>query len=191
MNKLKKFFHFLWYDDSPLSWVLNVVIALILVKFIIYPGLGLILGTTHPLVAVVSGSMEHNNIGFDVWWEQNKNWYLENGITREEFQQFNFKNGFNKGDIMVLIAPKNLEIGDILVYRKANSNDPPIIHRIVKTNGNSLQTKGDNVDRIQGFETAIPEEAFIGKAAIRIPYLGYIKIWFVDIIAQPLMGRIR
>ena len=59
-NTLIKTWKFIWDNDSPLSWILNVIIAFILVKFIIYPGLGLLLGTTHPVVAVVSGSMSHN-----------------------------------------------------------------------------------------------------------------------------------
>ena len=57
---LKKIWRFVWENDSPLSWALNILIAFLLVKFIVYPGLGFILGTTHPVVAVVSGSMSHN-----------------------------------------------------------------------------------------------------------------------------------
>ena len=69
-NFLKKAWYFIWYDDSLLSWFLNVIIAFILVKFIIYPGIGLILGTSHPLVAVVSCSMDHN-ADFENWWQAN------------------------------------------------------------------------------------------------------------------------
>lgn len=182
---IKKIWHFIWYDDSPLSWILNILIALILVKFVIYPGLGFLLATTHPLVAVVSSSMDHNELKFDDWWEKNKDWYIENGITKEEFRNYDFKHGFNRGDIMILFGSKNKNLGDVLVYRKSNSNDPPIIHRIVKLNENSLQTKGDNVERIQGFENNIKNDAIIGKAVLRIPYLGYIKIFFVDLIWSP------
>ena len=38
---------------------MNVVLAFVLIKFIIYPGAGLIMGTRLPVVAVVSESMEH------------------------------------------------------------------------------------------------------------------------------------
>ncbi len=58
-SKLKKTKKFIWDDDSLLSWVVNVILAFVLVYFVIYPGLGLLLGTSHPVVAVVSGSMEH------------------------------------------------------------------------------------------------------------------------------------
>ena len=57
---LKKIWYFLWEDDSLISWVASVVFAFLLIKFIIFPGLGLILGTKFPIVAVVSGSMEHS-----------------------------------------------------------------------------------------------------------------------------------
>jgi len=182
---IKKIWNFIWYDDSPLSWIVNIVLALVLVKFIIYPGLGLILGTTHPLVAVVSGSMDHNEMKFDGWWENNKEWYESNDISKENFRNFILKNGFNKGDIMVLWRSEPLKVGDVIVYRKQNSNDPPIIHRIVKIEG-TMQTKGDNVGRVQGFETSIPRESVIGKAILRIPFLGYIKIWFVDLFLAPI-----
>ena len=56
---LKKAWHFIWEDDSVLSWLVNIILAFVLIKFIVYPGLGFILQTTHPVVAVVSESMEH------------------------------------------------------------------------------------------------------------------------------------
>lgn len=56
---IKKIWHFLWYEDSLSSWIANIIVAFVLVVYIIYPGLGLILNTPLPVVAVVSGSMEH------------------------------------------------------------------------------------------------------------------------------------
>ncbi len=56
---LKRTKKFIWDDDSLASWIVNIILAFVLVYFIIYPGLGLLLGTSHPVVAVVSGSMEH------------------------------------------------------------------------------------------------------------------------------------
>ena len=52
INILKKTWHFIWEDDSLLSWIVNIVLAIVLIKFIIYPGLGLVLGTGFPVVAV-------------------------------------------------------------------------------------------------------------------------------------------
>src|SRR3989344_780037 len=125
-TRIRKIWNFIWYDDSPLSWIINIILALILVKFLIYPGLGLVLGTTHPLVAVVSGSMEHDGMGFDDWWESNGRWYEENNIKKEEFEKFPFKHGFNKGDIMVLINSRKINVGDVIVYN--GNSEHPIIH---------------------------------------------------------------
>ena len=48
-----KVWWFLWEDDSVWSWLANIVLAFVLIKFIVYPGLGLALQTSHPIVAVV------------------------------------------------------------------------------------------------------------------------------------------
>lgn len=186
---LKRTWNFIWNDDSLLSWIVNIVLAFILIKFLVYPGLGLALGTTHPVVDVVSESMEHSD-GFDIWWEKSGKWYAANGIKKEDFLGFPFKSGFNKGDIMVLMGKKAEEIGigEVIVFWSARQD--PIIHRVVKKwqeNGiYYFQTKGDNNPKsIQNSvldETKVSEKEIIGKSAFRIPWLGYIKIWFIDII---------
>ena len=197
----KKTWYFIWEDDSIWSWIVNIVLAFVIIKFIVYPGLGFLLATSHPIVAVVSGSMEHsldpnNNIcgkevtnyrtSFDNWWYVCGDWYQENDITKEQFKKFPSKNGFNTGDIMVLYGTKIKDIkpGQIIVFR---TNRPdPIIHRVIKNseinNTYNLQTKGDHNEKSYFFEQNIGEEQYIGKAVIKIPFLGYIKIWFVNII---------
>ena len=184
---LKKTWPFIWEEDSIWSWIVNVILAFILIKFIVYPGLGLLLSTSHPVVAVVSESMEHNEMKFDDWWDKNNNWYVDNGINLDQFEKFSLKNGFNKGDIMILAGrdAENIAIGDVIVFR-SNRKDP-IIHRVVKkTESGNLQTKGDNnKDSIKNSlldETDISEDRIIGKAVLKIPYLGYIKIGFVEIL---------
>mgnify|MGYP001177170877 CR=1 FL=1 len=185
---LKKVWYFIWEDNSIWSWFVNVILAFVLIKFIVYPGLGFLLTTSHPVVAVVSESMEHN-MEFDAWWEKNNDWYIENGINKEYFEKFPLKNGFNKGDIMVLVGKdaEDINIGDIIVF-KSNRKDP-IIHRVVKKMQNGeihFQTKGDNnKDSIKNSkldETNLRENIIIGKAVFRVPLLGYIKIWFVEIL---------
>ncbi len=188
---LKKTWHFIWEDNSIWSWLVNIVLAFVLIKYIIYPGLGLLLGTSFPIVAVVSTSMEHDS-NFDSWWDSQKGLYADFNITKEEFAKFDFKNGFNKGDIMVLVGkkPENIAVGDILVY-KAGMADP-IIHRVVAKKNDSgvyvFQTKGDhNLAQIKSYwldETNVLQGAVVGKAAIRIPYLGWVKILFVDLLGM-------
>ena len=183
---LKKVWYFLWYEDSLLSWFVNLLLAFVLVKFIIYPGIGLLLGTAYPIVAVVSGSMEHNGQSFDDWYD-GTTWYSERGITKEQFINFPFTNAFNKGDIMVLkgIEPKAIKVGDVVVYESSRHVNP-IIHRVVnitEDNGHySFETKGDNnpaSDRDLVREEQIQNT---GKAIIRLPLLGWIKIGFVSLL---------
>ncbi len=185
---LRKFWNFIWHDNSVWSWLANIALAFVLVYFIVYPGLGLFLSTTHPVVAVVSGSMEHGS-DFDEWWDSNRGaWYEKNGIDKEMFSQYIFKNGFNKGDIMVLTGAEapEIEVGDVIVFR-SNANDP-IIHRVVnKTYEDGeyvFQTKGDHNAGISSplGEDDITENEIVGKAVFRVPWLGWFKIIFVDLL---------
>jgi len=194
-NWLKKIWHFIWEDDSIWSWIVNIILAFVLIKFIVYPGLGLVLGTNYPVVAVVSGSMEHE-ISFDDWWHSQETFYQPYNITRSQFEKFPLHNGFNRGDIIVLTraVPENLKIGDVIVFKSRRPD--PIIHRVVsKWNEGEVYyfaTKGDhNAFSIKDYaydgskildETNIPQQDLLGKAQIKIPWLGYIKIWFVDLI---------
>lgn len=187
----KKVWHFIWYEDSLLSWVVNIILAFIIVKFIVYPGIGLLLGTPYPLVVVVSSSMEHkiNNdyVKFDEWWESNKDWYTQRSFTKQEMQSYPFTDGFNKGDIMVLYGekPKSIKVGTIIVY-KTESSANPIIHRVfdkwVESGTYYFKTKGDNNNRLLPFEDRIHENQIQGVSVLKIPYLGWIKIWFTELI---------
>lgn len=195
----KRIWHFIWDEDSFLSWVVNIILAFVLIKFIIYPGLGLVLATTHPVVAVVSGSMEHDG-SFDTWWDspacprndcRQGDFYARYNITRGVFESFPFKNGFNTGDIMILYGtkPERIQVGDILVFK--SSRPDPIIHRVVykwEANGTYyFQTKGDHnpysLASSSIDETSISEKIVVGRAVLRLPYLGWIKLGFVNLIA--------
>jgi len=218
----RKTWDFIWNSNSIWSWVVNVIIAFILIKFIIYPGLGLALGTNLPVVAVISGSMEHQvtkypviqngvpqdiygmcgktynstfPINFDTWWSECGAWYSPNAnISKEEFSKFRFTNGFNKGDLMVLIGKKtsDIQIGDVVVYSRA-SDLAPIIHRVVgkyEVNGKTFfKIKGDNnggpIFSIQeGInENGLSSDSVIGVAVARIPYLGWVKLGFSQLFS--------
>ena len=193
--------HFLWYDDSAWSWLANIIIAFLVIRFIVYPLLGIVLGTGYPIVAVVSESMEHGlhegvlcgkeftefPESWDNYWEACGSWYEQQGISKDDFRQFPFKNGFDKGDVIILwrANDRNLDVGDILVFQ--GHRPQPIIHRVVKVSSEAgnyyYQTKGDhNSNSIEGSfgETKIGEERILGKGLVRIPYLGWLKILFVD-----------
>lgn len=191
----RQVWYFIWEDDSWASWFVNVILAFLLIKFIVYPGLGLVLSTSHPIVAVVSTSMEHDG-SFDDWWNSRAmcgdkdctqaEYYQALGISKEQFMDFRFRNGFNKGDLMLLYGakPEKVKLGNIIVFR-ADRPDP-IIHRVVfsKTEEGKtvFSTKGDhNADSFY-FESYIPQDTYIGEAVVRVPFLGYIKIWFVKLM---------
>lgn len=189
-DKVKKVWWFIWESDSWWSWIVNLLLAFILIKFIVYPGLGFLFGTSFPVVAVVSGSMEHDGSFLD-WWTSTaycsdsctqEEWYAGHAITEEQFKEFSFKNGFNKGDIMVLrgVEPKNIKIGDVLVFQSAYGAEP-IIHRVVAISGDVssgfvYQTKGDHNSDSGNIDKEIQQDAVYGKAIVRIPFLGWIKI---------------
>ncbi len=214
----KKTWYFIWESDSILSWIVNIILAFVLIKFIIYPGLGFAMQTSHPVVAVVSGSMEHKAtnpciefnknrecVRFDKnsynicgktftsqqktdlgsFWNICGGWYENNtAITKQDFENFKFKNGFNKGDIMVLrgVKPEKIQEGDTIVYMSKTA-PYPIIHRIISTENSEdnyiFRTKGDHNP---GADSPVNEEKIIGKAVVRIPLLGWIKIGFVKLV---------
>ncbi|MBU0471820.1 MAG: signal peptidase I [Nanoarchaeota archaeon] len=186
----KKIWHFIWHDDSILSWIVNIVLAFVLIKFVIYPGLGLLFSTDFPVVAVVSNSMEHNGKFYD-WWDSQEDFYLKNNITDIDFRDFSFTNGFNKGDIMVLwgTKPDLIEVGDVIVYHAKKTY--PIIHRVIniRNTGGELffETKGDNnpfqIRSLDLDEKNVSSDSYIGRAVFRIPWIGYIKIWFVGLMS--------
>lgn len=206
----KKIWNFLWHEDSVWSWIVSIILAFVLVKFIIYPLIGLVLGTGYPIVAVVSESMEHRAscpmgndcewpvmcgtrvdtegfFQFGSYWEECGDWYEDNDITMENFQEFDFKNGFNKGDVIILVGKeaKDINIGDVVVFE--GGLNYPIIHRVVDKwmdeDEYHFQTKGDNNEKSSGNEKDIGEEKLIGKAVFRLPLLGWVKIKFSEFIA--------
>ena len=178
-GNFKKIWNFIFHDDSLLSWIVNIILAFVLVKFVIYPLLAFALGSQLPLVAVISGSMEHGGLDFDVWWDENGAWYEERNITKEMFVQYRFTNGFDKGDVMILVGAKDVEVGDVLVYQ-SSSHPYPIIHRITAVYDTGFyQIKGDNNDIADPQD--VGSDQLIGKALYRIPKIGWIKIWFAEL----------
>ncbi len=202
----KRCWHFFWKDDSAWSWIANILVAFIVIRWAVYPLLGILLGTSFPIVAVVSESMEHGlhngrlcdsnpeefRYSFEQYWKICGGWYETHGISQEVFQRFPFRDGFDKGDVIILwrARPDNLETGDILVFQ--GNRPQPIIHRIVDVKRQKgqdtqylYQTKGDhNRDSIEGEygETSISPERIYGKGILRVPYLGWVKIIFVELV---------
>lgn len=210
-QRLQKAWHFFWHEDSIASMAANVVVAFLLIRFLLYPFLGIVLGTSFPIVAVVSESMEHGlhegrlcgnyypefKESFDNYWEACGKWYENQGITREQFKTFSLSQGFDKGDVIVLWRANrnNVEVGDILIFQ--GSRPQPLIHRVVKVwdedDQRFYQTKGDHNNGMlsgEGGEEKISEDRVYGKGILRVPYLGWVKIIFVDLV-RPLGWNIQ
>lgn len=174
-ENLKKFWAFL-KEDSWQSLLVSIVLAVILIKFIFFPLLTFVTGSPLPLVVVESCSMYHES-GFNSWWDQNSAWYEKNGITKSDFLSYNFNSGLNKGDIIVVWGKSEYKKGDIIIFNAPTKY--PIIHRLVSLD--PLQTKGDhNFQQIAGIEDNIDQNKVIGKAVFRIPFLGWVKLFFYE-----------
>jgi signal peptidase I len=184
----KKFWFLLWKDDSFKGWIFSLVILFIFIKFIFFPGLSLVTGTSLPLAIVESCSMYHKGnlfANFDSWWERHDEKYSKFTINELDFQDFILKNGFNKGDILFIIRanPEKLQEGDIIIFNANQKN--PIIHRIIdiRENGEEriFSTIGDNNKGQLSFENSVTEDMIVGKAVLRVaPYLGWIKLVFFE-----------
>jgi len=187
-KSFKKLWFILWKDDSLKGWVLSIIFLFIFIKFIFFPILSLVTGTPLPLAIVESCSMYHKgNIlsDYDSWWQGHETKYLKYDIEKDEFKDFKFGKGFNKGDILFIIkaSPEKLKIGDVIIFNSGQKN--PIIHRIIKIENQDKEyifsTIGDNNNGQLSFEKNITKEQLIGKAIFKIaPYIGWGKLIFFE-----------
>lgn len=193
----KKFWFLLWKDNSIKGWIFSLVFLFIFIKFIFFPFLSLVTGTTLPLAIVESCSMYHQGnffSNFDSWFSSHESKYGAINITKEEFQNFALKRGFSKGDILFIIGvnPDKLKVGDIILFNSGSSGTP-VIHRIIKIteqNGEKIfTTMGDNNNQVLTpvnnpsniDERDIKSNQIIGEAVFRIaPELGWIKLIFYE-----------
>jgi hypothetical protein len=176
-EEIKKFWEFL-KGDSLASMFVVILLAFVIMVLIIFPLLELVTGTSLPLVIVESCSMFHSEEGFEKVF--NSPIYSQNGINLEDTENWGFKKGLTKGDIIFVVGAKNIEKGDVIIFQGGSSH--PIIHRVVG-DSEPYATKGDNYKTNQyqlSSEKSIASEQVIGKAVFKIPYLGWIKLIFFD-----------
>ena len=184
---LKKIWDFLWKSNSIWSLIVDIALIFLIVKFIVLPGVGLIMGTSLPLVIVESGSMTHGG-NFNYWWQLHGSWYEDRDITKDTVYSWKFNNGMNKGDIIVVNGNKNKDykIGDVIIFQ-VPQNSVPIIHRIIaihEIDGKIFyETKGDHNNGQHTYEQLIPKGNVIGKSVFRIHWLGWIKLFFVQLFS--------
>jgi len=184
----KKFWFLLWKDDSLKGWIFSILFLFLFIKFIFFPVLNLATGTSLPLAIVESCSMYHDGnllSNFGEWWNRHESKYSGFIINDLDFQDFRFKNGLNKGDILFVIGtnPEKLKVGDVIIFEANQKN--PVIHRIIKIenkNGERIfSTIGDNNNGQLSVEKEIQENQIIGKAVFKIaPCLGWGKLIFFE-----------
>lgn len=188
-NLFREFWNLLWKDESMKGWIFSILFIFIFIKFIFFPVLGLMTGTSLPLAIVESCSMYHGGnlfSNFDAWYGRHEIKYMNWGINESEFSKFPLENGFNKGDILLVTHadPSTLKVGDIIIYNAGIAN--PVIHRIVNitetSNGTRLfSTEGDNNNGQLSFENGIKPDQILGKAQLKlVPYAGWIKLIFYE-----------
>lgn len=172
-----KFWRFL-KKDSWTSFAVTLLLAFIIIKFVFFPGLALITGTSLPIVIVESCSMYHHEAGFENTFASSV--YEQYGLSLVDTVGWDFPNGFAKGDLIFVIRDKNLKVGDVIIFHGGAAN--PLIHRIVET-GETYSTKGDNYktnSKQLASELDISEDQIIGKALFRIPFVGWAKLIFFE-----------
>jgi len=165
--------------DLTEGWIGTLLYILlgIIIAFGINKILGLALSTDMPVVAVVTTSMKHDETTDVVFYQ----WVEENlGLTREDIEKWPINGGFDRGDILVVKGEKleNLKVGDVIVFSVSNQR-VPIVHRIVKIDGDVFITKGDH-NRLEDHYSTKYEDIH-GKVIFIIPKLGYFKLWFTEI----------
>ncbi len=198
-EEAKKFWKFL-NQDSWQSTLTFVFLFMIFIMFIFSPLLGILTGfgysesmikptlkSSFPFIGISSGSMNLVIVESCSMYHREtlkgileNGIYAENNISLEDTVDWSFKRGFNKGDIIFSIAPKNLEVGDVIIFNSNQQNVRyPIIHRIIRAE-ETYTTKGDNNPGLLVYEQDISRQQVLAKSVFRIPYIGWIKLILFD-----------
>lgn len=142
--------------------ILEVIITLLIIILVSRLTLGA--NMLVPLVAVTSQSMLHQS---DSW----RNWLISQGFSNEEIEKFPMQNGFDRGDMILVITPNGkgkifdfefptvfseTKLGDVIIYERdfAHGGGEPIIHRVVGI----AHIKNWSLDSIEGTLSCISTE---------------------------------
>ena len=85
---------------------------------------------------------------------------------------------YYKGDMIVVYGDKNVKVGDIIVFDVPDRRYP-IIHRVYNITDQGINTKGDNNKAVDPWITQ--KTSLHGKAILKVPLLGWVKILFTQI----------
>jgi len=175
---IKRFWKFLGEDSWP-SFFLTLILAFLLIKYVFFPGLSLLTGSSLPLVIVESCSMHHEEYGFEEVFKSPI--YGEQGITLASTKRWIFPDGFNKGDVIFVVGATQVEVGDVIIFEAGSRH--PLIHRVINKTDYLYSTKGDNYQtnsRQLPTEIRISKDQVLGKALFRVPWVGWVKLAFFE-----------
>ena len=175
-NSLKKKFDKM--TSGPIGYLVYAV-AGILIAFLLNQALAFALDTDLPVVAVVSGSMTHDETTNQVYYQ----WLKDNlDYNRSFVDSWPIKGGFLVGDLPIVEGSKDYKIGDVIVYNVPGQS-VPIVHRIIRINSDgSFTTKGDHNPNLLPFEGSVNKEQIHGKVIFIIPKLGYFKVALTKLV---------
>ncbi len=147
---------------KDLAWAFCVAMALRLI-------FGFVLGSRYPFVAVMSASMTHDDSAPNNYYL----WMAKHGFTAQDIADMPFPNGFNKGDALILAGTKHVAVGDVVLYINPELGYP-IIHRVVNITDDGYVIKGDRNPAQDPW--VVKQEWLKGRAILRIPLLGWIRV---------------
>jgi len=156
VNCWKAFWKFL-KKDSWASFAVTLLLAFVIIKFVFFPGLSFLTGSSLPLVIVESCSMYHHEDGMAKSFESSV--YEDYGLELLDSLSWDFQNGFAKGDVIFVVGADDVEVGDVIIF---NENvQYPLIHRVVSVEDGVYSTKGDNYKTNSGQRSA--EKIYCGR----------------------------
>lgn len=91
---------------------------------------------------------------------------------------------YKVGDVIMVRGEdfKDIEEEDVIVFDAESTEvNIPVIHRVVVKNEGSLETRGDNTGGQNEFEKDISPDQVYGKAFLRIPRIGLVKLLAMDV----------
>ncbi len=174
IEKIKRLYHFIFVEDSWISYVVFTIIAYLILKYAFLPGILYASGLSD-ISAIVSGSMTHNpNTNYTF-----KEWLIFHGYNYSK--KWPYQNGIKIGSVVLIkkVPEKEIKVGDVIMYKVGNIE---IVHRVINKSDGYFQTKGDANPYMLPFEYKVKYSQIKGKVVGVIPYLGWPKVLLTYII---------
>ena len=83
-----------------------------------------------------------------------------------------------RGDLIILVAPNNLNVKDVVIYHRPELSET-IIHRIIEEKDGGYIIKGDNNQVAD--PGIVKKEQILGKVIYAVPLLGYPRVLLFEL----------